>query len=363
MVEPIYVPVLPTTRAARSAYAQLDLSVRRRIAPLWTLAPRVGPERPRGRRTFPDPDTDSAELGRWLASRVGPLVEVMDGLPGWVDAAHVECHVEAWASSLWQLTTRSTLRLVTGPERGREHQRHAADLAFMSGRGLGIRVLVDDLPEAHSATELMELVDRLRLQSSQLDLLLDIGPVTDSSDAGKRALAAVDVLGALVAWRRVVLVSGAFPRTLRDLEVRPTRHVERHDWQLNRLLRAARSGARGNIVYGDYSTEHAFSANMASVRQPGPGWGLVRYTTPEGFLIARAPTRGSDHRSRAREMARWIVESGWFRRIGQSEGERWLHACAYGEGARGSGSAEKWIQVGHVQHLHFVVDQLTPTIG
>jgi hypothetical protein len=72
----------------------------------------------------------------------------MGGLPGWVDAAHVECHVGAWASSLWRLTTRSTLRLVTGPERDREHQRHAADLAFMSGRGLGIRVLVDDLPEA-----------------------------------------------------------------------------------------------------------------------------------------------------------------------------------------------------------------------
>lgn len=119
-----------------------------------------------------------------------------------------------------------------------------------------IRVLVDDLPEAHLATELMELVDRLRLPSSQLDLLLDIGPVMDSSDAGKRALAAVDVLGALVGWRRVVLMSGAFPRTLRDLDVRPTRHVERHDWQLNRFLRAARSGFRSNIVYGDYSTEH-----------------------------------------------------------------------------------------------------------
>lgn len=134
MVEPIYVPVLPTTRATRSAYAQLDLTVRRRIAPLWTLDPRVGPGRPRGRRAFPDPDTDSAELGRWLAARVGPLVEVMGGLPGWVDAAHVECHVGAWASSLWRLTTGSTLRLVTGPERDREHQRHVV----ASGRSIDI---------------------------------------------------------------------------------------------------------------------------------------------------------------------------------------------------------------------------------
>ncbi|MFI5791787.1 hypothetical protein [Streptomyces sp. NPDC051677] len=36
MVEPIYVPVLPTRRDAWTAYEALDPLVRRRIAPLWT---------------------------------------------------------------------------------------------------------------------------------------------------------------------------------------------------------------------------------------------------------------------------------------------------------------------------------------
>jgi hypothetical protein len=60
-------------------------------------------------------------------------------------------------------------------------------------------------------------------------------------------------------------------------------------------------------------------------------------------------------------MARWIVESDEFRGIdsvGASEAERWLHACAYGDGARNAGSAEKWIQVGHIQHLSFVAHGL-----
>ena len=307
---------------------------------------------------------DTAEaLNRWLASRVDPVIEVMDGTPGWVDAAHVECHVEAWAPSLWRLTTRSNLRLVTGPERDPNHQRYAADLAFMSGRGLGIRVLLDDLPDGHLATELTDLIRRLCLPASQLDLLLDIGPVMDAPDAGKRALGALDLLGTLVPWRRLVLMSGAFPRALGDLDVRPTRIVERHDWQLHGALRAARPGFRRNIVYGDYSVEHALSANIPSVRQPGPGWGLMRYTSPEGFLVARAPTRGVDHGPRARDMARWIVESGGFRRLGQSEGERWLHRCAYGEGRSGSGNAEKWIQVGHIQHMNFVVSRLASGRG
>ena len=43
MVRTVYVPVLPTTRAARRAYEHVDASVRRRIEPLWTVVPRVGP--------------------------------------------------------------------------------------------------------------------------------------------------------------------------------------------------------------------------------------------------------------------------------------------------------------------------------
>ncbi|WP_406167595.1 hypothetical protein [Streptomyces sp. NBC_00996] len=115
MVEPIYMPVLPAKRDAWNAYAQLDLRVRRRIAPLWTLVPRIGTERTRGERAAPDPDSDRTALGTWLAPRMDQLIEAMDGVTGWVDAAHVEGSVNGAARSLWRLMTRSGLRLVTGP--------------------------------------------------------------------------------------------------------------------------------------------------------------------------------------------------------------------------------------------------------
>lgn len=60
-------------------------------------------------------------------------------------------------------------------------------------------------------------------------------------------------------------------------------------------------------------------------------------------------------------MARWIVESDGFRGIdgaGASAVERCLYERAYGDGARNAGSAEKWIQVGHTQHLSFVAQHL-----
>jgi hypothetical protein len=360
MVESIYVPVLPTTRAAVTAYAHVDPGLRKQIAPLWTITPRTGPERPRGGLMVPDPEPDDAALSRWLTPRVDGLIDVMNGMSGWVDAIHVE-RLDASAEALWRLASRSSLRLVTGPERDPARQRYAADLAFLSGLGLGIRVQLDDSPDERRQAQLADLIDRLCVPPSCLDLLLDVGPIADTVEAGKKALAGLDLLGSLVAWRRIVVTASAFPRALDGLDAQPTRIAESYDWQLHRALFEDRPDFPRTVIYGDYSVEHACRANIPTVRQPGPGWGLLRYTTPDGFLIARAPTRGPYRHHRSRAMARWIVESDEFRGIdsvGASEAERWLHACAYGDGARNAGSAEKWIQVGHIQHLSFVAHGL-----
>ncbi|WP_316783780.1 beta family protein [Streptomyces sasae] len=145
----------------------------------------------------------------------------------------------------------------------------------------------------------------------------------------------MDLLGALVPWRTLVLTAGAFPRGMDDIDVQPTRTAVRHDWRLHHLVRTVRPELARRLVHGDYSVEHACSANTAPVRQPGPGWSLLRYTTPDGFLIARAPTRGLDHVSRVRAQARWIVEHNGFRELGDpghAEAERWLRDCAYADG-------------------------------
>ncbi|MBI0296973.1 hypothetical protein JBE04_21515 [Streptomyces sp. PRKS01-29] len=363
MVEPIYVPVLPTRRSAWDAYASLGAEVRRRVAPLWTVVPRVGPERTRGACPETDPDTDSPELRRWLTGRMDNLIRAMDGLPGWVDPVHIERHVEASAIGLWRVATRSELRLVTGPERDPTLQRYAADLAFLSGRGIGIRVLLDTVVDEPRSTEILALVDQLCLPPARLDLILDVGMVTDAIEATKLALVGVDVLGALVPWRTVVLTAGAFPADREHPDQQPTRVARRHDWDVHQSVRASRPEFPGPLLYGDYSVEHAHSANI-SARPHGPPYGLLRYTAPYDFLIAQAPLRGPHRADRVRAMARRIVTHDAFRGIEDtisSDGERWLHTCAYGDGSVGSGNAEKWIRVGHLQHMNYVARQLSPT--
>ena len=250
MVRTVYVPVLPTTRAARRAYEHMDASVRCRIEPLWTVVPRVGPERLRDAPPVSDPETDETLLSDWLAPRVNDLIETMGDNPGWVDAAHVERLIHGSADSLWHLAVKSRLRLVTGPERAPRHQRYAADLTFLSGRSLGIRLALHEPLDPHGSLrpQLLDLIDRLCLPPSRLDLILDLGPVTDAGEAVKTALIAIDLLGALVPWRTLVLTAGAFPRGMDDIDIQPTRTAVRHDWRLHHLVRTARPGTRSQFA-------------------------------------------------------------------------------------------------------------------
>jgi hypothetical protein len=343
------------------AWTSLAPELRRRIAPLWTLPPHAGPERARGTAgpLHPEPDDVGRELHRWLTPRAGNLIEAMDSLPGWVDAAHVEGDVHGAAVALWHLATRSRLTLVTGPERHPTLQRYTADLAFAGGRGLGIRVLVDAPPDEPCTSRMLDLVARLCAPPAQLDLLLDVGAVNDLAEAGKRSLLALDLLGTLMPWRSVTLLAGAFP------EHEPAREPAlctppRLDQALHAQVRAARP--RQRLRYGDYSVEHVRSANRpAGSGRYGPPWSLLRYTLPDRFLVARAPTRGPERAARVRAAARRIVDDDSYRREPspcRSAAEDWLESCADGTGPAGTGTPETWTRVGHVQHLTYVTRRL-----
>lgn len=359
---PVYVPVLPVRRAAWRAYERLDEEVRTRIAPLWTVVPRTGPERVRGDLPRRDPEAEPAALSRWLPDRLDQFLHALSGSTGWIDATHVERLVDASAVGLWRLATRSRLCLVTGPERDRAFQHYIADLAFLTGRGMGIRILLDTPPAEARAADLLGLVSRAALPPEQLDLVLDLGPVDETTDASKVALAALDLMGGLLPWRTIVLAGGAFPRMSAVPDDGGLLTLPRHDWHIHQLVRAARPGFADTLLYGDYSTEHALSANIPSVPQPGPPWGLMRYTGEDAYLTGRAPTRGPHRADRVRAMARRIVENEAFR-PDASDGERWLNACTHGDGGPGSGNAETWIQVGHSQHMSLIVHQLLTNPG
>ena len=90
MVDPVYVPFLPVRRDAWQAYERLDARVRRRIAPLWTVVPRTGPERSRGDRSAAGTEEDPTLFGPWLTQRIDSVMQASSSATGWVDTTHVE---------------------------------------------------------------------------------------------------------------------------------------------------------------------------------------------------------------------------------------------------------------------------------
>ncbi|MEK8170118.1 hypothetical protein NKH77_11265 [Streptomyces sp. M19] len=102
MVEPRYIPVLPTSWNALKAYEQLTPEARLRTAPLWTIPPRTGPMRSFGHRPPVPYDPDPEELTKHLRKTAVNVMRAHRSTPGWVDAFHVEDERGPVTAGLWR---------------------------------------------------------------------------------------------------------------------------------------------------------------------------------------------------------------------------------------------------------------------
>ncbi|MGW9428428.1 beta family protein [Streptomyces decoyicus] len=359
MAEPLYVPVLPVKRNALGAYASLAPSVRARTTPLWTLAPRTGPLRTLGHRPAAPLDPDPAALTHWLRGRIGEVKKAQQATPAWLDAFHAEDEPGPVAAGVRELLADSPLRPVTGVGRAEWQTTACAELARASGNGLGIRVLLNDLPDERRTDAVQGLLDRIGSPPVAVDLLLDLGAVTDEHhSADKWALRALDLLGPLHRWRTVAVMAGAFPGTLPESFPAPLEEAHRFDWDIWHMVRHARSGHPLRVTYGDYGAHHTGGADQPSDSGGGPPWGVLRYTAERTFLLVKAPTAGEGRSAAVRALARQLVEAREFRGAAFSAGERWLRDCASGTGSSGSGNPATWTRAGHIQHMTYVVRTL-----
>ncbi|WP_405408442.1 beta family protein [Streptomyces decoyicus] len=359
MVEPLYVPVLPVKRNALGAYAALAPSVRARTMPLWTLAPRTGPPRSLGHRPEAPVDRDTTALTHWLQVRVSEVIKAQQATPAWLDAFHVEDERRPVTTGVWELLADSPLRPVTGVGRAEWQTTACAELARASGNGLGIRVLLNGLPDERRTDAVQGLLDRIGSPPVAVDLLLDLGAVTDEHhSADKWALRALDLLGPLYRWRTVAVMAGAFPGSLPEFFPAAPEEAHRFDWDIWHMVRHVWSGHPLPVTYGDYGAHHTGGADQPSDSGGGPPWGVLRYTAERTFLLVKTPTAGEDRSVIVRSHARQLVGAHDFRGPAFSAGERWLRDCAYGEGGSGSGNPATWIWAGHIQHMTYVVHTL-----
>ncbi|MFI7291164.1 beta family protein [Streptomyces anulatus] len=338
---PLYVPRLPTRLSATRAYDDLVPDVRRRVTPLWTLPPCT--------------TTDTTRLSK----AVHRAAHVQRHSPAWLDAPYTDRTKGPLAALLADVWAGSSMRPVTGPERPPEQQRSAIRSAEAGFGELGIRVALPGGWDEGSTDGTRRLLDALG-HRVRPDLLLDLEAVPEARpDAGKEALRALDALLPLTAWHCVALIAGGFPEDVSGIEVARTDEAPRHELALWHEVLENRPGYRALLRYGDYAPFAARSVAQEHRGRGGPPWGLLRYTTGRGYLLAKVPTGGEARAETIRAAARWITDQDDFRGPSAGAGERWLWGCARGEGRAGTGAAADWSRAAINQHLAHVVRQST----
>ena len=240
---------------------------------------------------------------------------------------------------------------VTSPSRDDDFQSAVAEAANADGRGICVRLDIDAL-EAGEAALLPKLSTRLGVSPSNIDVLIDFGPVLDAQvsiiTAGARAMLAT--VPNPVQWRSMTFAAGAMPQ---GLSGRGRVTLPRAEWEIYRRIVAGPLGF--SLAFGDYGV-----AYPVYVPTQFTGAANIRYTIDDDWLIYRGgkltgPTSGGY--GQFVNLAKQLVADPEFRGQGFSSGDSQIVQCA--SGTAGTGNQTTWRAIGTNHHLTLVGRQVS----
>ncbi|MFD3504478.1 hypothetical protein [Streptomyces sp. NPDC058678] len=340
-----YVAALPAKRGDVRGFEDVAADVGSQMAALWTV-PVL--------RTPTAAQPSMRERIKHLTQAANRLRVVGSSRRCWIDTQHVEDDPEMVGDALWgAFGLFTTAAPITSPWRAPRQQALADELAQSTGNGLGLRIELAHTPTGVAVEQVEQLLARLKTAPEETDLLLDAGAL-EPEQAMQWAVQAVSLLGALRPWRTLVLLSGAFPASLQQLErdlLNPLPRRELTLWQ--KVGERSRMGER--LVFGDYSVVHP---GKPSQRTTGPVTilGRVLYSTAEDYLVIKGRNMAVYGTAQMAALVSRLTSDPHFRGHGFSEGERYLADCAAGQEA--AGPPERFIRAGHTQHLTQTLRQL-----
>jgi Beta protein len=237
----------------------------------------------------------------------------------------------------------------------RRAYRDAATLHADLHRGVALRLGTEDLDEDSEDIEeaLTELLNALRVERRDVDLILDPGVVNGdlSVRAGARLVAdALRGLSAVDEWRNIVVTGGAFPSDLSAYEPWTLGEAPRYDATLYDYLRQRRRLPR-IPTFGDYAVTH-----------PGLVAGLpyrsvpqLRYCVADRWLVLKGRLNDPRGHDQFFEICERIATHPDF--VGAALGI--ADARIANPRSKGPGNAATWREVGTTHHLDFVVRRIT----
>jgi hypothetical protein len=308
----------------------------------------------------------------WRASmRLAELAmrEVLKGTVVAVDCVHLDRHygasgqdgqmpLAAVAEALKQMLIpmRPVLRLTAAAGPTPQVCEVAGGLADAHGEGACLRVVLAGGGGAVAALtdRVAAVVDRLGCGAEQVDLLLDLGPVTERSQIPYAVRAAAQAITALagLSWRRTAAVAAAFPDSITSVPLGGYVPFPRLDADIWRQLKASEQAWAGALSFGDYGVAGS-RLPKPGVPRPAPN---LRYSAQVCWHTYRYPRDSAGRFSTFHDLCREVTGKLWWAGEAYSWGDAQIALRAKGNG--GPGSPSQWRAFSLSHHLAVVLEEL-----
>jgi hypothetical protein len=353
-----YVPVLKWRQGEYQALWRLNDAQKARIVPLIEVTP---------------PDFDFEEwqpkktIDEHLKKFANRLKQKWGERPALIDAGLLHpatrmiggTHPVSWLMD--QVRPHGAYLIpVTEFERDDEYQDAVRMAHAVDGHGAALRCSLEDAAEFGFADNVEALAERLELDVSDFDIVIDLKSPNFEPLDGLAALL-LSVLSASPAFqvaRSLTIVATAFPPSMAEVKG-PIQFVSRREWLLYKVLIGILPLGARRPTFGDYAIASP-ELPQGDMRLLKPS-ATVRYAVDDGWIIAK----GSNVRDNGYEQYRGccgaVTRDASYLGAGFSPGSDYIERCQSGAAKTGNLTTWRWVGTNH--HIAKVVHDLASFHG
>ena len=241
---------------------------------------------------------------------------------------------------------------VTSLNRDRDYQRAIRSSLSQPGRGVCLRLSVNDLLKLTKINNLDAFIRYYSLGIDELDLILDLespnfNPIVQFARLLRNQ---VRNLPQVKDVRSFTIAGSAFPNSMGQLSP-GIQTVERAEWILFRQYCNQLTANERKPLFGDYAISHPVLPQL-DMRLVKPAASL-RYTIDDGWYIHKGTNVRDNGYLQYRNMCSKLVKSQHFLGDSYSPGDKYIKECS--EGTESTGNLSVWRWVGTNHHITRVV--------
>jgi hypothetical protein len=237
-----------------------------------------------------------------------------------------------------------------------EYQREIKAASVKDKKGICLRITIEHARKSSLKTEIDTLLSTLGVNSSDCDIVLDLGaPNFVPPDGFSRAIQAIlTKLPYLNDWRTFTLLGTSFPETMAVIK-KGGEIVPRYEWKLYKMLVTdlKKTGLR-LPTFGDYAINHPKELELDwRVVKPAA---TIRYTIEDGWYIVKGDNVRDYGFEQYHKLSQNVLASSYYSGPTFSWGDGYIQTCT-NKSAK-TGNLSTWRQVGTNHHIAKVTQDI-----